>query len=121
MMTPDNLVNSLIVNKDGQVKRVIRDDGDNGLWVSHPAIPNQMERLTREAYRESWGLYQSSAVQEGSKSVYDGGNPYKDLHLGGYTFDEQKTGPADQNEQKININQQEEVPTVIKGAIPSAP
>lgn len=118
MTMPDSLVNSLIVHKrSGMTKRVIRDDGENGLWISHPAQASTMHRISRDEFRAVWDVKSSSAQQEGSKSVYEQGNPYTDLGLEGFTFDEQKTGPVGRNEVKLDANQAETVPTVVKGAL----
>lgn len=52
---PSNLVGSLIAHKPGgAVRKVIRDDGDNGLWISHPGNPSSMYFIPREEYRNDW-------------------------------------------------------------------
>lgn len=118
MTMPDSLVNSLIVHKrSGMVKRVIRDDGENGLWISHPAQSSAMHKISRDEFRSIWDVQSTAAQQEGTKSVYDKGNPYRDLGLDGFTFDEQKTGPVGKNEVKIDLTQSEVEPTVVRGAL----
>lgn len=88
---PDNLVGSLIAHKPGgAVRKVIRDDGENGLWISHPAFPAQMYKIPREEYRTDWSFYKYETQIDKSE-------------LGGFTFDDSKA--FDRN---VNLNHRAE-------------
>lgn len=55
---PDKMVNSLIRQKgSGLIRRVIRDDGENGLHISDPVAPANMYPITRDQFRDEWELH----------------------------------------------------------------
>lgn len=62
-LVPDNLVNSLIRHSDGTVKRVIRDDGENGLFIAPPNEPVLMNPISRQEFRDEWSLHQTVEAQ----------------------------------------------------------
>ena len=73
-LMPDNLVNSLFRHKDGTIKRVIRDDGENGVFLSPPKDPVQMKPISREEFRNEWSLHQTVEAQlseEGERPTKD--------------------------------------------------
>lgn len=117
-MMPDNLGNSLIRQKrSGALKRVIRDDGENGLWISHPADPANMHRISRDEFRQTWAVEKTAAQQETALPLADDGNPYGELGMAGFSYDEQRAGPPDKRDRKINQYASDIVPTAIGGAI----
>lgn len=65
MNQPDSLKNALVrmINGQGQ-RRVIRDDGPNGLWISNPNNPATMYHITREEFDTSWELEKSGDQQD---------------------------------------------------------
>ena len=82
MSYPDSLVNSLIVHlPGGGVRRVIRDDGENGVWISHPDHPNQMHKISREEFRTSWKLHKTESQQEKQDLSYTFDNAYKESNV----------------------------------------
>lgn len=85
---PDSLVNSLIAHlPGGALRRVVRDDGENGLWISHPDHPNRMYRIDRAEFRSTWRLYKT----EGQQTNSDIGN----------SFDSRKESKVFLNEQEL--------------------
>lgn len=68
---PDDLRNALIRRINGQgLRRIIRDDGNNGLWISHPDSPAQMYSITRQEFDEAWELATPAHLQ-GTKVLSD--------------------------------------------------
>jgi hypothetical protein len=64
MNQPDTLKNSLIRMRRGQgQRRVIRDDGANGLWISHPTNPAQMYQISRDEFDSNWEIEKSGDQQ----------------------------------------------------------
>lgn len=61
---PDTFRNSLVKHKTtGEIKRVVRDDGENGLHLSPPDNPPLMRPITRDEFREEWELFQTVEEQ----------------------------------------------------------
>ena len=77
---PDKLVNSLIKQKgSGEVRRVIRDDGENGLYISDPEAPANMYPITRDEFRDDWNLYATVEDQlKEEKVLRDPEQPFLD-------------------------------------------
>jgi hypothetical protein len=64
MQQPDHLRNALIRMRNGSgLRRVIRDDGANGLWISNPNSPAEMYHITREEFDNTWELDKSGDQQ----------------------------------------------------------
>ena len=79
---PDELVGSLIQHKETEeIKRVIRDDGENGLHISPPEHPSEMRPISRDAFRSDWVLYKTVGQQlreEGDQSAKE--EPFRGEH-----------------------------------------
>ncbi len=90
---PRNLAGSLILNKGGNRGRriVVRDDGDNGLWIAHPGDPANMWYISRAEYNDNWQFERP-----------EGGVEKEDL--GEFSFDSRK-GPT---EQTVDLNHRNE-------------
>lgn len=64
MNQPDNLKNALIRTRNGDgLRRVIRDDGQNGLWISNPNNPATMYQISRDEFDSNWELEKSGDQQ----------------------------------------------------------
>jgi hypothetical protein len=76
---PDSLVNTLIRHKDGTVKRVVRDDGPNGLRVSPPENPVAMRPVSRDEFESDWELHQTveEQLKENAPGVEDRERPFR--------------------------------------------
>ena len=62
---PDRLNNALVRMRNGQgLRRVVRDDGQNGLWVSPPDSPAQMRPISREEFDAHWEVVKSGDQQQ---------------------------------------------------------
>jgi hypothetical protein len=95
---PDNLAGHLIRQKrSGAVRSVVRDDGENGLWISHPAFTSQMYHIKRGEYRSAWEFYKFDAQ-------------ITDEDLQGNSFDGRKAYQADVNldhQAETHVSEQE--------------
>jgi hypothetical protein len=81
---PRNLAGSLILHKPGGARRVVvRDDGDNGLWISHPGDSASMYFITRAEYDRDWVFEKHEGMITREE-------------MGGRTFDDRK-GPEQQD------------------------
>lgn len=76
---PDSLVNSLIKHRDGAIKRVVRDDGENGLQISPPEAPALMRPITREAFQNEWQLFMtvSDQLKDTTPGVAEVNRPFR--------------------------------------------
>jgi hypothetical protein len=99
---PDDLANSLIMHKEsGDIKRVVRDDGENGLHISPPESPTAMKPITREEFRNDWELYQTVNDQ-----LKEEGRPEKDQPFRG-KYEEHRSVVKG-----LDLSSQTQMPTV---------
>lgn len=71
MNQPDHLRNALIRMRNGNgQRRVIRDDGANGLWISNPNNPSQMYHIEREEFDANWEV-EKSGDQQNTQDISD--------------------------------------------------
>lgn len=64
MKQPDHLRNALVRMRNGEgLRRVIRDDGPNGVWISNPNNPATMYQLSREEFEANWEVEKSGDTQ----------------------------------------------------------
>jgi hypothetical protein len=100
-LLPDNLVNSLIRHKDGTVKRVIRDDGENGLFIAPPNEPVMMKPISRQEFRDEWSLHQTVEAQLSEEEKrpdkddsFRNGNEKPNVVVQGVNLTDQRTLPT---------------------------
>ena len=64
MNQPDTLKNALVRMRNGQgLRRVVRDDGANGVWISPPESPANMRQITRSEFDEKWEVVKAGDQQ----------------------------------------------------------
>ena len=99
---PDTLLNSLIRNKEsGEVKRVIRDDGENGLHISPVDSPVMMRPISRDDFRKNWVLHQTVSDQLKEDSRTETERPFRNEHAVDGTV-----------VRKVDIASQTQMPTI---------